>query len=261
MFDAAALKADFGRAAKRYAAHAALQRQVLSHCLKLAQAHIPAGSTVLDAGCGPGVLAGMAEGRWALIGLDLAHAMCAQAREAHGLPCITADAQALPLRKACMDGVISSLMLQWADAPERVLAEWARCLKPGGIVVLATFGPQTLHELRDALSPHAPRISPFAAISAVRAQAEAAGFAVVQEESICLVEHYPSLPALMRQLKSIGATNKRHDRPRGLTSPAVFTRAEAEYRARYSDERGLRVTWKVGYWVFSSPLRGEDRNP
>ena len=61
---------------------------------------------------------------------------------------VCADAYALPLAAGSVDLVYSSLMLQWCDRPDRVFDQLARVLKPAGVFVFASFGPDTLHELR-----------------------------------------------------------------------------------------------------------------
>ncbi len=46
------------------------------------------------------------------------------------------------------DLVFSNLAMQWCDDVGSVLSEFRRVLKPGGLLVFTTFGPDTLKELR-----------------------------------------------------------------------------------------------------------------
>ena len=88
------------------------------------------------------------------LGIDLAVPMLKLARKAGGfwrpLSVACGDAAALPLPDASVDLLFSSLCLQWLDDVPAVLNEFRRVLRPGGRMMLATFGPQTLIELRDA---------------------------------------------------------------------------------------------------------------
>ena len=63
---------------------------------------------------------------------------------------LVADAEALPLVNDSVDLVFSSLALQWCYRPDHLFAELARVLKPGGICVFTSLGPDTLRELRAA---------------------------------------------------------------------------------------------------------------
>jgi len=90
------------------------------------------GETVLDLGCGDGRLTLAAAARGArLTGVDLSPDLAAAAR-ARGLGVQVADAVALPYADACFDAVLSNAALHWMTAPEVVLGEVARVLKPGG---------------------------------------------------------------------------------------------------------------------------------
>ena len=52
--------------------------------------------------------------------------------------------------EASVDLVFSNLMLPWCHDPETVLREFRRVLRRDGLLSFATFGPDTLRELRDA---------------------------------------------------------------------------------------------------------------
>jgi malonyl-CoA O-methyltransferase len=83
-----------------------------------------------------------------LIALDFAPAMLRRHPPGLALP-LCADLEHLPLADASVDAIWSSYALQWC-APRRALPELARSLRPGGQLWIATLGPGTLHELRDA---------------------------------------------------------------------------------------------------------------
>ena len=102
---------------------------------------LPPDWEVADLGCGTGRLARMLAARvrrvWAV---DGSRAMLAAARrELDGVPnarLVGADLAALPLPDACVDAALMLLSLTWVDDPERVLAQAARILRPGGRLVL-----------------------------------------------------------------------------------------------------------------------------
>lgn len=249
MFDTRAVGDSFGRAARHYDAHAGLQRAVRAHLLALATPYWPRGSLILDAGCGTGVFseeAARAGLGWEILALDIAPGMCEIAKT-HCPQVANADVQEIPLADACVDGVFSSLMLQWVNRPDRVFSEMARVLKPGAHAVLSTFTDGTLKELAHAFRSvdDRPHVSDFMAPHRLLKLAEDAGLILAVAQQAEVVEHYPDTVALMRCLQAIGATNHHARRRRGLMTSRQFASLEQAYRHRYASPRGLPATWQV----------------
>lgn len=92
------------------------------------------GVRLLDIACGTGALAAEAARRGAeAIGMDFAPAMVAEAVRRHpGVEFRAGDAEAIPLPNASVDAVTCSFGMLHMERPERVLAEVARVLRPGG---------------------------------------------------------------------------------------------------------------------------------
>src|SRR4029077_10322144 len=108
---------------------------------------------------GPGVGASVLHDRFPqadIVALDLALPMLRAAASRAGSPPaferIAADVQALPFADASFDLVYSNLCLQWCDDTGLALAEFARVLRADGLLLFTTFGPATLHELREAFA-------------------------------------------------------------------------------------------------------------
>jgi 2-polyprenyl-3-methyl-5-hydroxy-6-metoxy-1,4-benzoquinol methylase len=98
-----------------------------------------AGQRTLDAGCGYGPFSEAAARRGAaVVSVDLGPRLVALARARAGSRGVVADAGRLALRDGSFDVVISSELLEHTDAPERVIAELARVLRPGGLLALTT---------------------------------------------------------------------------------------------------------------------------
>ena len=99
----------------------------------LAQA-VPRRGRVLDLGCGSGPLWPELAGR-DYTGLDTSAAELAAARAAGAGPLLRASAAAIPLRDGSVDVVACSMSLMVFTPLPRVLAEIARVLRPGGLLV------------------------------------------------------------------------------------------------------------------------------
>jgi malonyl-CoA O-methyltransferase len=173
---------------------------------------------------------------------------------------VQADAQALPFSDAAFDLVFSSLCLQWvADLP-KALGELRRVMREGGLLVFSSFGPDTLVELREAYlaAGMQPPLSPFAAIQQVGDALISQGFRnpVLEREVYTLT--YPDTGALMRELKAIGATDARAERPRGLSGKGRHRAVANAYEAM-RHEGVLPSTWEVVTAMAWAPPPGAAR--
>ncbi|MBK7686933.1 MAG: methyltransferase domain-containing protein [Rhodocyclaceae bacterium] len=65
---------------------------------------------------------------------------------------VNADANSLPLAAQSVGLIWSNLMLHWFDDPLPALREMHRVLEVGGLVMFTAFGPDTLKELRTAMT-------------------------------------------------------------------------------------------------------------
>jgi ubiquinone/menaquinone biosynthesis C-methylase UbiE len=99
---------------------------------------LPAGSSVVDVGCGTGRAAAELAARDVRpVGVDLDGEMVAEARRRWpGLDLRTGDAYRLPLDDGSVAGYRADKVFHELADPRRALAEAARVLAPGGVAVL-----------------------------------------------------------------------------------------------------------------------------
>jgi len=264
LFDHRQVRRAFSRAAHHYDDAAALQREVGARLLEsLAYYEVHGDGTrspqvVLDVGCGPAHAAVEMQKRWPkaqVLALDIALPMLREAKHNAGgwrpfarrPRALCADARALPVRDGSVDVLYSNLCLQWVEDLPAVFAGFRRVLKPDGLMLLSTFGPDTLFELRQAFAhaDSAPHVNPFASIAQFGDALIAAGFKdpVLDRDEFTLT--HESLGELMRELRTLGATNALNTRRRSLTGRQRFARAAQAYE-QWRDEKGrLPATWEV----------------
>jgi len=257
LFDAKHVRRAFSRAASSYHAAAVLQQEVAKRLLEsLDYLEERQPQVVLDVGSGPAHATAAMKKRWPraqVIALDLALPMLAEAKKQAGwwrpFSRVCADARALPLADNSVDVIFSNLCLQWVEDLPSVFAGFRRVLKPGGLLVCSTFGPDTLVELRDAFAQAdaTPHVSRFVQIAQFGDALMMAGFRdpVLDRDLFTLT--YDDLPALMRELKAIGATNALSERRHTLTGRSRFNAAQAAYEPLRRPDGKLPSSWEVIY--------------
>jgi malonyl-CoA O-methyltransferase len=262
--DGREVRRSFGRAAHDYDAAAILQARVRRELLDRLDLVRLEPAVVLDLGAGTGHATIELKRRYRsaqVIALDLAEGMLREATRRQTLlrrfRRVCADAMAVPLREGSVDLVFSNLMLQWCDDPDRVFAECRRVLRPNGLLAFATFGPDTLVELRRAWSAADGRthVNRFIDMHDLGDALVRCGFAepVLDVERYTLT--YAEVRDLMRELKAIGAHNANAGRPRGLTGRGKLQRMVEAYEAFRRDGR-LPATYEVVFGHAWAPVAG-----
>lgn len=93
------------------------------------------GAVLVDLGCGGGLMAPhMTSHGYRHVGLDMVGSNLRLAAE-HGVEPVLGDAMRVPLRADCADVVVAGELLEHVAEPEAVIAEAARLLRPGGLLV------------------------------------------------------------------------------------------------------------------------------
>ena len=265
------VRRSFGTAADTYDENAFLQREIANRLFERLDYIKLNPARTLDLGSGTGYATRKLRERYPdskIVSLDLAPPMLQFARNAlaHTLPqtpvlaslfkafarkitpqYVCADAESLPLAGDSIDLVLSSLTLQWCD-PERVAKEVARILKPNGLFMFTTFGPDTLKELRQSFRSvdDKPHVNDFVDMHDIGDILVQAGFAdpVMDQETITLT--YADLKTMLRELKGIGAHNILPGRQPGLMGKKSWQTLQTAYEKFRTHDR-LPATYEVVY--------------
>lgn len=250
------LKRAFDTAANGYDHCAILQQAVMHNMLARLDLIRLHAKKILELGSGTGNASRVLARKYAgsqVIQLDLSTGMLQKSRTCSRKifsrqRFLCADAERLPLRNDCIDLAFSSLMLQWCNDLDAVLKEVARVVRPGGLFIFATLGPDTLKELRLSWEGTDNMIHVNAFIdmhdvgdALVRAGLDAP---VLDVERITM--SYDDVYTLMRDLKRLGAHNVNTGRRRTLTGKNRIWNMKSAYEQFRLNGR-LPATYEVVY--------------
>ncbi len=227
IFNKRLLRESFERAAPYYEQAAHLQREVAGRLLERLDMIRIQPRRIADLGAGTGFCVRDLVSRYGeseVIALDIAPAMLRVAKERGGAPArkdsyVCGDVEAMPLADSCVDLIVTNLTLQWCTDLTKTFPEFQRILRPGGLLLFSTFGPDTLWELRDSWArvDQDIHVNLFSDMHDVGDCLMSCGYRDVVMDVDRMRETFPDMYALMRSLKRIGAHNVNSGRPLALT--------------------------------------------
>lgn len=265
----------FGNAANSYDDVAILQRDTADEMLERLDLVKITPQQILDLGTGTGRNLHLLQQRYPAaqqVALDIAPAMLKQARQRYRqdlglrrwLPgqqtpiFIAGDAEQLPLADNSVDLVYANLALQWCDLTA-AFTEIQRVLRPGGLLMFSTLGPDTLQELRQswAAVDSYPHINVFLDMHDVAEAMFAAGLSdpVLDSDRHSLL--YNDIIGMMRDLQQLGARNVNQGRRRGLTGKNTLNKVKAASE-QFRVNGQLPATYEVIYghaWAGENSLQ------
>lgn len=272
--DKSRMRQSFHRAATQYDAAAILQRQVREEMLSRLDVVKLEPGVILDAGCGTG------HGLSALlkrfkkaqgIALDIAEGMLSRSKALFpwyrfwqvSPHFVCADIEAMPIVTASVDMVWSNLAVQWCNDMDTVLQEFRRVLKPNGLLMFATLGPDTLKELRAASGNDHTHVSRFIDMHDIGDALTRAGFSAPVLDVMHYTLTYDTVESLMRDLKAIGAHNATAGRVKGLSGKGFLQKLRQGYEVFRRDGK-LPATYEVVFvhaWTGSQPYTAPGTSP
>lgn len=257
----------FDRAANSYDDAAVLQKEVCSRLLEKLEYIKLSPQLILDAGVGTGEAVAPLMKRYKksrLVALDLSERMLAKAL-VHGSllrkpELVCADLEHLPFCENSFELIFSSLTLQWCNDMPATMEDFLRVLKPGGLLMFSTFGPDTLKELRSCWGQidDAVHVNEFTDMHDVGDGLLQTGFADPVMEAETITVNYESVDKLMEDLRAIGANATAEGGRTGLTTPSVLTKLRRAYDV-YRMDKLLPASYEVVYGHAWKPAASEQK--
>ena len=178
---------------------------------------------------------------------------------------INADVYQLPFADSSVDLIVSNLMLQWCDDLDAVFAEFRRVLRPEGLLMFTTFGPDTLKELRQAwrvADSEQEHVNQFIDMHDVGDALIRGGFGQPVMDMELFTLTYDKPIGVLKDLKAIGATNANLSRSQGLMGKTRF-QAMLEAYETLRKEGKIPATYEVVHghaWAAEEQFKGPNRN-
>ncbi|WP_026374520.1 methyltransferase domain-containing protein [Aestuariibacter salexigens] len=236
----------FSRAATMYDRFADIQADIAFDALSL----LPGcDGTLLDIGCGTSRYAKQLLSKCShMLGVDLAYGMLSQARDSvSNADWICADAEDLPLAAQSVNGVFSSMALQWCSSAEQAMLECARVMRPGarGTLAIMSAGSFTeLHKCRQMIDGQLLG-NRFFDSQHWHSAAEKAGLRTASHTRAYTSWH-PDILSLLNSIRHIGASTLTQTDHRPLNRRSLL-RLEHEYEQHFAKNGRLPLTYNVTF--------------
>lgn len=263
IFDRRALRRNRDRAAKNFADHDFLVREVAARLYDKYRDINREFMHILDLGCHGDELSALLKDKF-IIRQDLSRNFLMSG----GGIAVQADEEFLPYKPGSLDLVLSNLSLHWVNDLPGCLAQIKQTLKPDGLFLSAMLGGDTLTELRQCLMEAeinisggaSPRISPFVDVRDAGSLLQRAGFALPVVDTDRITVTYENAFKLMQELKNMGEGNILTKRSQGLTSPRIMMECAKIYHEKFADHRGrITVTFDIIYMMGWSPHESQQQ--
>lgn len=264
---ASPLRAAFEDAPAGYEGAADLQRGIADELLERLAAVRIEPRTVVDLGCGGGHGARALQRMYRradVIGVDPGRGMARRLgggwRPRRRPLAVRGDVARLPLADASVDVLYSSLLFQRLDEPQALFTELRRVLRPEGVLMFSTLGPDTLWELREARAAIDGRdhVHEPADMHDLGDALLAAGLRDPVMDVDRLRHGYPDLRALMRAIRPLGVRGTTAARARGLGGRGTLERLRAAWPV-HDDNGCMLASWEVVFghaWGARMPRAG-----
>ncbi len=259
--DQKAIVAHFNRFSKNYDQYAILQREVAERLIDRLELVNIQPTTVVDIGSRTGYSTELLQKKYPqaqVIAIDWAENLLRLQKEPFLKICSFPDK--LPLPEAIADLVVVNLSWHWLNNPQMGLKEWRRLLKPGGLLLLSTCGPDTLSELRASFAEvdDSPHVHLFLDMHDIGDALMNADFIdpVMQAERLCLL--YSSVSKIVRDLRNTGTANALKARRQSLTGKNRWRTMLAAYEKFITEEKDYPMTVEIVYGLaWAAELQNE----
>jgi len=254
----------FDRHAKTYDEYSSLQNKISDNLFKKLDLIEVRPNIILDIGCGTGRNGEILKKKYQnirLINYDFSINMLQEAKKQQHNPLgaksdfVCGDIEELSFSDNTFDVIWSTSSLQWCNNLSDIFKQAKSILKPGGLFIFSTFGPNTLFELRSVTKKisHYQKTNNFLDILSIKDKLNKNNFInpVIDSEEFCLT--YKNINKLFLDLRKIGATSGFRSKKIGLTGKSFLKLISDGYQ-EYSYDGIYPATYEAVYgYAWNAP--------
>jgi SAM-dependent methyltransferase len=158
------------------------------------------------------------------------------------------------------DCIISLMDLHCVNDVPGHLAQLSRSLKADGLLVVAFFAGDTLHELRqswlhaelETTGGVSPRVAPMIGVRELGGLMQRAGLALPVADMEKTTVRYADVFALMKEIKAFGFANPLLGRSTKFVPKRFLTKMAEHYHSNFADDDGrilatLEIAWALAW--------------
>lgn len=271
-----AVQRQFNRSAISYDAHAHVQRSMANYLARSLSEwrnrRFLSDPSILEIGCGTGALTQILVNEWPsanITALDIAPEMIEVAskrfRSAEHpgtanwkmdrLRFLQADIEiwAVNAPECSVDIIVSNACFQWLSSPKETLGHLRRMLRPGGLLIFTTFGPDTFREMHEAfdkvyrangMEPQRHGLS-FHSPAQWEIMLQESGYSSFHCERSIHIEKYTSARDFLYSVKGMGASTSEASPIPGYSLRRLFTNMYKEYEDKFGTQGGASATYDL----------------
>ena len=247
----------FDRHAKTYDEYSSLQNKISDNLFKKLDLIEVRPSVILDLGCGTGRNGVILKEKYQnikLINYDFSINMLREAKKnQHKIlgtksEFICGDIEELSFTENTFDVIWSTSSLQWCNNLSDIFKKAKSILKPGGLFIFSTFGPNTLFELRNVTKKisNYQKTNNFLDLLSIKDKLINGGFSnpVIDAEEFCL--RYKNINNFFLDLRRIGGTSGFKSKKNGLSGKSFLKLISDGYN-EYSYDGIYPATYEAVY--------------
>ena len=254
----------FNRHAKTYDDYSSLQNKISDNLFKKLDLIEVRKDLILDLGCGTGRNGRILKEKYQnirLINYDFSINMLKEAKKkqykmlGNKSEFVCGDIEELSFTENTFDVIWSTSSLQWCNNLSDIFKKAKSLLKPGGLFIFSTFGPNTLFELKNVTKriSNYQKTNNFLDVLSIKDKLIKEGFSnpVIDSEEFCLT--YQNINKLFLDLRKIGATSGFKSKKIGLSGKSFLKLISDGYK-EYSYDGIYPATYEPVYcYAWNTP--------